>query len=509
MRRKGSTHLNIRGAGGRRPVVTLLAAASAAVVLAAALGPVAGAQQGGLSDVGEGVHQPAIDALATRGVFEGTLCGDGVFCPGDAIKRSDMAVWLIRALGDEELPAAGSTRFADVDASEWRARYMERLADLEITLGCQSEPLSFCPEEPVSRGQMASFLVRAFNLPSADSGWFADTSGSVHEADIDALAIAGITHGCSEDGYCPKRSVTRAEMATFLARALEKRILDIAVGSNHWCYLLGLGSITCWGSNSTGQRDAPEGLFSAVASGGWHSCGLRTDGSVTCWGYDDDAQATGAPSAPEVTFSAVALGGWHSCGLRVHADANLNGTVLCWGTNVHGQSDVPDGTFTSITAGMAHTCGLRTNGFLVCWGAEGDGTVYPPVRGYPVRTRFTAVSIGDDHGCGLRPDGTVTCWGSNFFGQTDAPRGTFIQLSAGPYHTCGLRPDGTVTCWGSDLYGETDAPEGSFVALSSGGSAWSNSYGITCAVHSDRLYYQCWGEFVGGSYPPRGRLTPG
>ena len=165
------------------------------------------AQQDAFSDVTEGVHKPAIDALAERGVFEGTLCGEDMFCPGEAIKRSDMAVWLIRALKDEELPAAGTTRFSDVDADQFWAPFVERLAELEITGGCRREPLSYCPDTSVNRGQMATFFVRAFDLESAASAGFVDTEGSTHEANIDALAAARITVGCKKDPlqFCTRR----------------------------------------------------------------------------------------------------------------------------------------------------------------------------------------------------------------------------------------------------------------------------------------------------------------
>ena len=77
----------------------------ASVVVA---GPATAVAQGeGFSDVSEGVHTPAIDALAEKGVFEGTLCGEDMFCPTEPIKRSEMAVWLIRALEDDQLPAPG------------------------------------------------------------------------------------------------------------------------------------------------------------------------------------------------------------------------------------------------------------------------------------------------------------------------------------------------------------------------------------------------------------------
>ena len=163
-------------------------------------------------DVGEGVHEPAISALAERGVFEGTLCGDDLFCPGDEIARSTVAVWLVRALEDAEPPPVEERRFDDVDGAGWEARYIERLAELGVTVGCKVDPLRYCPDQPVSRAQMASLLVRAFDLQPAGEAGFADTTGSVHGAAIDALAAAKVTVGCATAPlrYCPDRTVTRA-----------------------------------------------------------------------------------------------------------------------------------------------------------------------------------------------------------------------------------------------------------------------------------------------------------
>ena len=176
---------------------------------------------GGFDDVGGGgVHAPAVEALEADGVFEGTGCGDGLFCPGEPILRWVIAVWLIRVL--DAAPAEGAdTRFSDVDAGEWWAPYLETLADLGVTAGCATGPLRFCPHESVTRAQMASFLVRAFDLDEAPTAGFVDTAGNTHEANIDALAGGRVTAGCATGPlrYCPAKAVTRAQMATFLARA--------------------------------------------------------------------------------------------------------------------------------------------------------------------------------------------------------------------------------------------------------------------------------------------------
>lgn len=168
-----------------------------------------------------GVHEAAINRLAAAGVLDGTECGERRICHRSPVSRWVMAVWVVRVL-DEVSSDAGS-RFADMDADAWWASYVERLAELEVTRGCDTDPLRYCPEDPVKRSQMASFLVRAFDLDAAEPAGFADTAGNTHEDNIDALAAAEITVGCDTDPlrYCPNDPVTRAQMATFLVRALD------------------------------------------------------------------------------------------------------------------------------------------------------------------------------------------------------------------------------------------------------------------------------------------------
>ena len=206
----------------RRVVGLVVVAVLVGSVLGSGAG--AGAASEGFSDLdAAGVHRSAVVGLAARGVFEGTECGPGEFCPTVPVQRWVMAVWLVRLLDGTDPAPVGSTRFADVDESEWWAPYVERLADLGVTDGCATEPARFCPTETVTRARMASFLVRAFGLAGGRSGRFVDTGGSVHEPNIDALAAAGVTAGCTTSGpprYCPDRDTNRAQMATLLTRAL-------------------------------------------------------------------------------------------------------------------------------------------------------------------------------------------------------------------------------------------------------------------------------------------------
>jgi hypothetical protein len=104
------------------------------------------------------------------------------------------------------------------DAIEW-------LAGEGITKGC-NPPMNdrFCPDDDVTRGEMAAFLVRALSYTDDRGGdWFSDDDSSVFESAIDKLATAGVTKGCNppkNDRFCPDEKVTRGEMAAFLKRAL-------------------------------------------------------------------------------------------------------------------------------------------------------------------------------------------------------------------------------------------------------------------------------------------------
>jgi hypothetical protein len=118
----------------------------------------------------------------------------------------------------------GRGSFTDDDGSIHESD-INGLAASEITKGCNPpQNTQYCPDDPVTRAQMASFLVRALDLPTADQNPFTDTSGSVHQNDISALAQADITKGCNppqNTQYCPDDPVTRAQMASFLVRALD------------------------------------------------------------------------------------------------------------------------------------------------------------------------------------------------------------------------------------------------------------------------------------------------
>ena len=170
-------------------------------------------------------HYSDITSLAEAGIFEGTECESGQFCPNDGITRRVFAVWLVRALEQEEpiISQQDMSRFEDVDINDPETPYITRLAQLGVTVGCSSDPPRFCPDQYVSRAQMASFLVRAFDMPEAESAGFTDVSeNNSHVLSINRLAAVGVTKGCAVNPlrYCPDKITTRSQMASFLSRAM-------------------------------------------------------------------------------------------------------------------------------------------------------------------------------------------------------------------------------------------------------------------------------------------------
>ena len=168
-----------------------------------------------------GEHKVALQTLDNEGVLDGTGCGDGLLCPGGPFLRWEAAVWLVRVLDGKNPDPVTAVRFTDVDATVWWAPYVERLAELEVTIGCKEDPDIYCPDVEVPRSQMASFLVRAFDLPAVEHVGFTDVGGPAHSANIYSVYTAGVMESCSIDPlkFCPSQVDTRGEFATYLLRS--------------------------------------------------------------------------------------------------------------------------------------------------------------------------------------------------------------------------------------------------------------------------------------------------
>jgi parallel beta-helix repeat protein len=162
-----------------------------------ALVPAPAATAGGaFVDDDDSVHEPYIEAFAAAGITNG--CNPPVndrFCPDRPVTRGEMAAFLVRALS---LPSTSWDSFRDDEDSIFEDA-INALAAAGITNGCNPPTNThYCPDDAVTRGQMAALLVRAFDYDNPGVGdWFSDDDTSIFEADIDRIRQAGITVGCN------------------------------------------------------------------------------------------------------------------------------------------------------------------------------------------------------------------------------------------------------------------------------------------------------------------------
>lgn len=169
-------------------------------------------EEGAFDDIAGSVHKSNITAIARVGVTKGTTAT--TYGPDDAVTRGQMAAFIRRALN---LPATAVDAFTDDDGSVFE-NDINAIAAFGITKG--KTATTFGPDDVVTRGQMAAFIARAFKLPAGGATPFTDISGNTFAADIAAIYDAGITKGATATTFAPNEPVTRAQMASFLARAL-------------------------------------------------------------------------------------------------------------------------------------------------------------------------------------------------------------------------------------------------------------------------------------------------
>ena len=293
--------------------------------------------------------------------------------------------------------------------------------------------------------------------------------------------------------------------STFSSSASKYQAVD--AGKNHTCGIKRDNTLECWGDNTQGQTNAPEGQFLSVSAGGVYSCGIDFQNQLQCWGH----AAIRPP--PDGDYTRVSVGDEHACAVTAAVDnanrivcwglpnndgrtanqaeysysgyqpwlsvsagsdyncaRNLyspNGRWLhCWGNNTgnYDRFDYESGLKT-VSAGSTHVCGLYDNAAVACRGNDvhGQTTGMPSAQDEGATEDFytySGISAGGRHTCGLRTTGNIRCWGDNLRGQTAPPGGNdelraneegvgdFTAVSAGESHTCGLRRDGTVVCWG-------------------------------------------------------------
>jgi alpha-tubulin suppressor-like RCC1 family protein len=277
----------------------------------------------------------------------------------------------------------------------------------------------------------------------------------------------------------------------------------LALGGSHTCARIVDGTVSCWGSNASGElgdgtmtsRPTPavvpdlEGVV-ALAAGPDHTCAVLASGEARCWGRNTYGQlGDGTTEGPRLVPTPVsgltdaidiAVGDLHTCALRA------SGAVSCWGRNVSGQlgdgrtidravpGDVLEVTdVVELSVGSEHTCARRGDGVVECWGVNsagqlGDGST--DNRWYPTPVLslegVLEIAASRTHSCARLGSGSVRCWGSNRFGELGAPASldpasspqavagvaSAVELALGSSFSCARLASGSVSCWGANQF---------------------------------------------------------
>jgi alpha-tubulin suppressor-like RCC1 family protein len=272
-------------------------------------------------------------------------------------------------------------------------------------------------------------------------------------------------------------------------------VADVSWGLEHACLALRDGSVSCWGDPYAGALGhATDGAATNHFAGvpGLHdiasvvcfdetSCALSQSGQVYCWGLNNGGQVgIGVESDQELSPRSVqdatdvvqlAAGGSHACALR------RNGQVICWGTNVHGESGSSDvahdqpspvtvpiaGNVRQLACGPFDSYAVMLDGSVMTWGS---GTPTPHVSTTLAGATFVAAATQAPT-CALLTGGSAECFGDNTLGVLgDGETGGFAaspvrvlgltgatQIDVDYSHVCALDDAGNVWCWGDNSFG--------------------------------------------------------
>ena len=166
----------------------------------------------------------AINMLYAKGITAGCGTNPLIYCPSESITRAQMAIFLVRAVyGGDNFQYNPVAYFNDVPVGSFGFQWIQKLYELGVTSGCGNG--NYCPTISVTRDEMAVFLVRlrlgataAFNYPLTP--FFTDVSAGTFAFQwIQRMKEDQITDGCTATTYCPANPVTRGDMAILVMRA--------------------------------------------------------------------------------------------------------------------------------------------------------------------------------------------------------------------------------------------------------------------------------------------------
>lgn len=232
------------------------------------------------TDLASATHRRGVICSAWYDLVRGTT--RETFTPLVAVRRDQMATFLARTLANAgaPLPTKPAQPFTDVDGSSHREA-IAQMAELRLVTGTSAG--RYEPTAPVTRGQMATLLVRLATRLGVEMGAapdaFADDDGTAHEAQINQAVALGVAQGTGTTTFAPGRPVHREQMGTFLARLIEV-LVDRGVLSRR--------PVPAF---TSAISPVPPEMRAAMVGISWHSgCPVAIDDlallEVTHWDFD-------------------------------------------------------------------------------------------------------------------------------------------------------------------------------------------------------------------------------
>ena len=350
-------------------------------------------------------------------------------------------------------------------------------ASATASLGFGTAPLVITGPEPVWAllGSTVSFQVSATNQRPLLYQWFQDGQVLLGETNS-SLSIT---------------NVQLDQSGTYSVRIRTDWGIETNASANLYVLLdRPMGRVVAWGTNAAVPADI-SGVV-AIAAGDDHSVALRADGTVVAWGMNDYGQ-TNVPATLSNVI-AVAAGGRHCLALK------RDGTMVGWGHNYNGQASPPGiAGVRAIAGGNSFSTAVTAGGEIIAWGNGYGGAVATPVD----VTNATSVAAGQYHGIALRADGTVSGWGDDQYGEATGPMSVshVTAVAAGHCNSIVLKDNGTVVAFGINFANQTNVPPGVSKVVSI-----ATQYGRCLVAKSDGTV-QGWGLNDRGQTIPPFALT--
>jgi protein kinase-like protein/Regulator of Chromosome Condensation (RCC1) repeat protein len=249
-----------------------------------------------------------------------------------------------------------------------------------------------------------------------------------------------------------------------------------------------VGRLTAFGSPLPSRIDHAVAVAVAAARDEF-ALALRRDGTVLAWGNNRFGQ-TNVPSGLNSIIAVAAGQGPRSA----HALAlRSDGTVVGWGDNTFGQATPPPALthVIAIAAGELFSIALAKNGRVIAWGNPGSKAVAVPKDLPPA----SAIAAGSDFSVALLRDGRIIAWGENDFGQCDVPQRAVhaVAIAVGTHHVLALLPDGSIVAWGANHAFQCNVPAN----LPPASRVFAGGDGSAAVDRTGKL--RVWGKFPGGA----------